>query len=146
MRRFSRFSYLNKPPQQARPNPSLGVVRTLEQILAEVDKADVFSGVKVDSVRSESLSGETALHIYAKWGDAEAIRILVANGVDIDKRGEDDNTALHYAAMLGHLSATQCLVELGAANTRDMYGNLPIDLAGEHADIKAFLTSSGYDA
>ena len=45
-----------------------------------------------------------------------------ANGADINKQGEDSNTPLHYAAMLGHLAATQCLVALGAANARDMYG------------------------
>jgi ankyrin repeat protein len=119
-------------------------MRTLQQILAAIDQADVFLGVPVNSVRSERFTGETALHIYAKWGDPEAIRILVANGADIDKRGEDDNTPLHYAAMLGQLAATQCLVELGAANCRDRYGNRPIDLADDHADVRKFLESSGY--
>jgi ankyrin repeat protein len=121
-------------------------MRTLAEVLAKVDQADVFFGVKVDSVLSERLSGETALHVCAKWGDAEAIRILVVNGADMNKRGEDDNTALHYAAMMGHLAAAQCPVELGAANLRDIYGNLPIDLATNHSQVTAFLASQGYDA
>jgi len=121
-------------------------MRTLAEVLSKVDQADVFLGVKVDSVFSERFSGETALHICANWGDAEAIRVLVANGADINKRGEDDNTPLHFAAMMGHLPATQALVELGAANTRDRYGNLPIDLAALYPKVRAFLSSKGYDA
>jgi hypothetical protein len=38
------------------------------------------------------------------------------------------------------------LVALGAANTRDMYGNLPIDLARDHRNVEAFLESAGYAA
>jgi ankyrin repeat protein len=121
-------------------------MKTLAQVLAEVECADVFFGVKVESVHTQRFSGETALHICAKWGDAEAIQVLVANGAEINKPGEDSNTPLHYAAMLGQLSATQLLVRLGAANTRDRYGNLPVDLAAEHPEVKAFLVSSGYAA
>ncbi len=113
-------------------------MRTLAQILAEVERADVL-GVKFQSVHSERLSGETALHVCAKWGDAEAIRLLVANGANINKPGEDGNAPLHYAAMLGQLSATKALVGLSAANTRDRYGNFPVDLAADYPDVKAFL-------
>lgn len=122
----------------------LGNMKTLAQVLAEIAQADLFFGVPVDSVNSERFDGETPLHISAKWGDAEAIHVLVSNGAVIDKAGEDQNTALHYAAMLGHLAATECLVELGAANKRDMYGNRPIDLARAHPQVHAFLASSGY--
>ena len=120
-------------------------MRTLAEVLATVDRADLFFGVAVDSVGSERFSGETALHIYAKWNDGEAIRILVEAGADIDKRGEDDNTPLHYAAMVGSLSAVQTLIDLRAANTRDRYGNRPIDLAAEHEEVRSLLKERGYD-
>jgi ankyrin repeat protein len=121
-------------------------MKTLADVLAAVDSADVFLGVKVESVTTSRFDGETALHMCAKWGDAEAIKVLVANGAEIDKPGEDSNTPLHYAAMLGQLSAVKALVDLGAANTRDRYGNLPIDLAPDHPDVMAFLVSNGYVA
>jgi ankyrin repeat protein len=123
-----------------------GRMKTLAQVLAEVDRADVFLGVNVESVHTERFSGETALHFCAKWGDVEAIHVLVANGADINKPGEDNNTPLHYAAMLGQFSATEVLVSLGAANTRDRYGNLPFDLAAGHPEVKALLLSRGYAA
>jgi ankyrin repeat protein len=121
-------------------------MRTVAEVLAEVDRADLFYGVKVDSVSSARAAGETALYICAKWNDGEAIRILANGGADIDKRGEDGNTPLHYAAMLGNLSAVEALVDLRAANTRDRYGNRPIDLAADHAAVQALLKARGYDA
>jgi uncharacterized protein len=121
-------------------------MKTLEEVLATVNQADVFFGGLVESVHSERFGGETALHLCAKWGDAEAVQVLVANGADINKPGEDGNTPLHYAAMLGHLAATRALVVLGAANARDRYGNLPVDLASERPDVKVFLAASGYAA
>lgn len=119
-------------------------MRTLEQILEEADGADLFFGVKVDSVHSERFSGETALHLFAKWGDAEAISVLVENGADIDKRGEDQNTPLHYAAMLGQQSAVERLVTLGAKNLTDRYGDTPKQLAIDHLTVHEFLEKNGF--
>lgn len=116
----------------------------LQQLLDKVDRADLFFGVKVESVHTERFSGETALHIFAKWGNAEAIRTLVENGADLNKAGEDRNTPLHYAAMAGHLEAVQCLVKLGAKNLNDMYGNSPRHLAKGHPEVEAFLAENGF--
>jgi uncharacterized protein len=69
---------------------------------------------RVKSVNSERFDGETALHIVAKWGDEEAIRLLVCAGAPIDKPGEDGNTPLHHTAMPGHFGAVATLVQLGA--------------------------------
>lgn len=118
--------------------------RTLQQVLAEVDRADIFFGTRVTSVHTERSTGETALHIVAKWGDAEAIRVLVAHGADLDKPGEDDNTPLHYAAMLGQFAAVECLVELGARRRVDIYGNTPAQLAKEHEAVHRFLVDRGF--
>ena len=100
-------------------------------------------GARVDSVHSHRPCGETALHIVAKWGDAEAIDILIANGADIDKQGEDRNTPLHYAAMLGRLDAAKRLVELGAACLEDVYGNTPSQLAAD-PEVNRYLADRGF--
>ena len=121
-------------------------MKTLAEVLDQVNSDGGLVGAKVESVHSVQFSGETALHICAKWGDDEAIRVLVAHGADIDKPGEDGNTPLHYAAMLGQLAAVRALVRLGAVNARDRYGNLPIHLAETNLEVKEFLVSNGYAA
>ena len=119
-------------------------MRTLQQIFDEVNRAGLLFDVPVNSVNAERFDGETSLHAVAKWGDAEAIRILVSNGALIDKRGEDENTPLHYAAMFGHLNAVRCLLELGALNCVDRYGNTPRNLAERHSDIEQLLMRHGF--
>jgi ankyrin repeat protein len=120
-------------------------MKTLTEILDNVNRSagGSFDG-PVDSVQTERVGGETALHIVAKWGDAEAIRVLVANGAGLNKPGEDNNTPLHYAAMLGKLAAVHCLVELGALNSKDRYGNTPAELAYDHKDVHDFLKAHNF--
>jgi uncharacterized protein len=118
-------------------------MRTLVEVLEQLNRADVF-GTPVESVHTERGDGETPLHLFSKWGDAEAIQVLIAGGADLNKLGEDGNTPLHYAAMFGHLSAVQTLVALRAVNIRDRYGNLPVDLARDHPAVHEFLKASDY--
>ena len=55
------------PPSQPLIHITLGSMKTLEQVLESVARADVFLGATVDSVHTERLSGETPLHVCAKW-------------------------------------------------------------------------------
>jgi ankyrin repeat protein len=121
------------------------MARTVADILRRVDDSvgHLFES-GVTSVTDERFDGETALHIVAKWGDHEAIRILVAAGAAVNKPGEDQNTPLHYAAMMGHLDAAAALVQLGARCTNDQYGNTPSMLATEHPDVQRYLAEHGF--
>jgi ankyrin repeat protein len=118
-------------------------VLTVAEVLERVERAEVFFGARVESVHTERFDGETALHIVAKWGDAEAIRVLAAGGADINKRGEDNNTPLHYAVMMDHLAAAQALVELGAARLEDIYGNTASMLTDDE-DVRRYLVEHGF--
>jgi ankyrin repeat protein len=119
--------------------------KTVEEVLGSVNHAVGESFPQsVTSVHSERIGGDTALHIVAKWGDSEAIRILVGAGALIDKPGEDHNTPLHYAAMLGKFEAAKCLVELGAKCTKDRYGNTPSQLANGHVELRSYLLQNGF--
>ena len=116
---------------------------TLAEVLESVNRVGESFDGPVSSVHTQRVGGDTPLHIVAKWGKAEAIHVLVANGAEINKRGEDENTPLHYAAMLGKLEAVRCLVELGAHNLKDRYGNSPSQLAEDHEDVYRFLVEHG---
>jgi ankyrin repeat protein len=122
-------------------------MKALQKILDDVNKADVFHGTTVTSVHTERFDGETALHMAAKWGDAEAVQVLVANGADINKPGEEGFTPLHYAAEQDHLEAVRSLVSLGAANLQDRNGDTPSRLAKalHHTAIYDFLVERGFE-
>ena len=72
------------------------------------------------------------------------MEILVKAGADLNKTGEDENTPLHYAAMLGHVAAVKRLVTLGAKCSRDHYGNTPSMLATNSQDLRHYLESHGF--
>ena len=121
-------------------------MKSLKEVFNAVNHADVFLGVPVESVHTERSFGETALHVVANWGDAEAIAVLVDAGADINKRGEDGFTPLHYAAEQGHLEAVKRLVSLGAKNLKNDDGETPAELAKAlgHQIIFHYLSTHGF--
>jgi hypothetical protein len=56
---------------------------------------------------------DITLHDAAWSDDVAEMRRLVAAGVDVDELGEDEGTALLWAAYYGHVEAIRVLVELG---------------------------------
>ena len=54
--------------------------------------------------------GDTPLHIAVKSNKLENCLILLSAGVCIDKRDNDSNTALHYAAELGYKDIVEALI------------------------------------
>ena len=123
-------------------------MKALQNIFDEVNRADVFQGTKVTSVHTERFDGapHTALHMAAKWGDVEAVTVLVANGADINKPGEEAFTPLHYAVEQGQLDAVRCLLSLGAVNLQDRNGDTPSRLAKalHHTSIHEALVEHGF--
>lgn len=59
--------------------------------------------------------GETPLHIAAKSNKLENCLLLISAGTDIDRRDNDQNTALHYATELGYREIVQGLLNSGAS-------------------------------
>ena len=62
---------------------SLNFMRTVSEVLGQVQSVPDFSGHTVDTVNYRNGYGDTPLHIVANWGDCEAIRLLVEAGADI---------------------------------------------------------------
>ena len=122
-------------------------MKSLAQVLAEVERADLPGAGPVDSVHCViSTFGETPLHVVSIWGDAEAIELLVASGAEIDKPGEDAFTPLHCAAEQDKASAVGTLLRLGARNMRNDFGQTPRELAESlnHKRVVALLAAHGF--
>lgn len=97
--------------------------------------------------------GETVVHLAAKEGYCEIIRILNCYGGDIDRRGEFMSTPLDKALQYRHRETFEVLVELGASVEQrfddprhDNRSTLLMSaaIAGETGVID-FLIGKGYD-
>lgn len=65
------------------------------------------------------------------------LRLLVDAGFDLDVRGNDGGTVLHYAAEYGSPALVAYLIEKGSAiNIEDAFANTPLDLANGEAIVK----------
>jgi ankyrin repeat protein len=89
----------------------------LEKVFAEIRRAELleFADVRLDgpNVRSP-IFGETPLHVVTIWGDADAVRVLLDAGAEIDVQGEYDCTPLHLAIMGRHAEIAKHLISRGA--------------------------------
>lgn len=104
-------------------------MRSLKQILKEVESVPDYAGHTVTSVHHKNGWGDMPLHIVSVWGDCEAITTLIEAGADINAPGETGFTPLHCAAMHNHADAVRLLLSLGAAIVKDLEGHTPTDLA-----------------
>lgn len=96
----------------------------IAQILAATPEAALYENDK----------GETCLfaaceyHVESHTRHAEAIRVLVAAGCDINKRSNEGTTALMAACYYGHVTAVEELLRLGAdVNVEDVHGETALD-------------------
>jgi serine/threonine-protein kinase len=67
-------------------------------------------GAPIDAVDN---TGDTALSLAAKRGDAEMVQTLVKRGANAEIRNDDGKSALDHARRLGHTSVVKALEERG---------------------------------
>ena len=107
--------------------------------IAKLESADL-------SVRGGD--GFTPLHLAAFFGGAEAVKAILARGVDPDADADNPPGVrpLHSAAAVGDREAVRALLEAGAnPNVRQKSGHTPLDAAIHNDDerMAALLRSHG---
>jgi ankyrin repeat protein len=82
--------------------------------------------------------GATALHWVARWNDADAARLLVGAGANLDVTNRHGATPLWIAASLGHPEIASVLLNAGAdVNAPAVSGEPPLVAAEHGADVHA---------
>ncbi|KAG0126995.1 ankyrin repeat-containing domain protein, partial [Tuber indicum] len=77
--------------------------------------------------------GDTALHLAAKFGDIESMRLMLDRGIPVDWHGPRNSPALNHAIEAGKLEAIELLLQRGAdPNSAPI---IPLDLAVEYGRI-----------
>ena len=71
------------------------------------------------------------IHDAAFWGNIEAIKQHLAEGADVNAKGEKGETPLHGAAFTGRMEVVELLIDKGAdVNAKMDKGETPLDWAG----------------
>lgn len=86
----------------------------IQDLLRSVQNTPDFGYVDFHSINDTNALGDNALHCVCGWGDMDAARILVENGINLNQRGELGFTPLNVAMVFGHRSLADYLLAQGA--------------------------------
>jgi ankyrin repeat protein len=70
--------------------------------------------VTFESINDTNALGDNALHCVCVWGDFEAVKLLVENGIDINQRGEHGFSPLNVAVDFGFNEIADYLIANGS--------------------------------
>ena len=84
------------------------------ELLDRIKSAPDFSYVVFDTINATNALGDNALHSVCVWGDLESVRLLVANGINVNQQGEFGFTPLRVALDHGHFEIAEFLKANGA--------------------------------
>jgi len=101
----------------------------VQAILDRVKETADFGYVDFTDINATNALGDNALHCVIVWGDYAATRVLIENGIDIQKHGEHGYTPLHQACAFGHKDIVELLLQSGADPFARTEGDLPFTIA-----------------
>ena len=117
---------LSEQPKNASPSHNLWKAAAAGDLSAIKDAL----GDSADLNALDSQSGITPLGWAALNGQAEAAKLLIEKGADVNARNRDGTTSLHSAAFLGRIGTVKLLLENGADTMlRSNDGSTPTDVA-----------------
>lgn len=87
--------------------------------------------------------GQTALHLAAVAGNAEAVRALIQGGAEVEARAEDGCAPLDYAVRAGTVTeAAEVLVQAGAQLTPERLATMHAAASSPESDLLSFPVST----
>ena len=86
----------------------------VRELLDKVQSTADFGSVLFDSINDTNALGDNALHCVCVWGDFDAAKLLVENGINLHQKGEFGFTPLRVAADFGYPLIVEYLLASGA--------------------------------
>jgi uncharacterized protein len=105
------------------------ISKELKELFERINSTADFGYVDFSDINATNALGDNALHIAVRWGDIDAVKLLLAAGLDVNKHGEHGYTPLHEAASCGHQQIVKLLLEAGANPFVRTEGDIPFTLA-----------------
>lgn len=104
------------------------------------DRSFTYSGAIIERLVPGKY-GWTELMEAAANADTEAVKSLLAKGVDVNAKDDVGSSALIVAASGGHIEIVRLLLDAGAdVNTRDKYGRTALSEARHDNDVAVIHT------
>ncbi|WP_157636187.1 ankyrin repeat domain-containing protein [Burkholderia ubonensis] len=97
-----------------------------------------FLGLELTDPNQRGAVDDTLLHLAARNGAIEDMKVLIDAGVDVNIAGDLGNTPLHQAAMMKQLESVKFLLMRGAnKQLNNEFDQTPLDVAKitENAEI-----------
>lgn len=102
----------------------------LKSILKKYETHPDFLGLDLTDPNQKGAVDDTVLHLAARTGSIDDVKVLVDAGAYVNSIGDLGNTPLHQAAMMGQLESARLLLKRGAATqAENEFGQTPLDVA-----------------
>jgi ankyrin repeat protein len=86
----------------------------LKKLLNEIGNTATFDCKKIKNINQRNIFGDIPIHVACRWGEAESVLLLIANGSEINVAGDFGNTPLTHAVTLKYIAIIKIFLDAGA--------------------------------
>ncbi|WP_157375203.1 ankyrin repeat domain-containing protein [Burkholderia ubonensis] len=89
-----------------------------------------FLGLELTDPNQRGAVDDTLLHLAARKGAVDDMKVLIESGADVNIVGDLGNTPLHQAAMMRQVESVKFLLKCGAKKQlKNEFDQTPLDVA-----------------
>lgn len=114
----------------------------IKSIVEKYQDIPDFHGINISSIDTKNAHNDQLLHVASVNNDKESVEELLKAGADINAKGENGFTPLHYAVEQGNYNIVNLLIYFGAnKSVKNEFNETALDLAVnlDESEIEKFL-------